>query len=79
MSKLTVVQMVGDWEILYVDGEERYSNHIGRCWPDKVLSIVEEHDIDDVEKLYIDDTDNDCFAAGALTTGTTLDDLREVA
>jgi len=73
---LTHVECIGNWEMLFVDDELEYENHTDRCWPGVVLSIVDEHDIESVERIHV--THDDAYSAGALTTRD-LDELREYA
>ena len=46
MSHVAKFESVGDWEVLYVNGESVKQNHIGRI---DVLSYLEGHTVDTVE------------------------------
>lgn len=49
MSKLTYLTNHNDWEAVYIDGEQVADGHLGRIWPNDVLNIIEEHNIDETE------------------------------
>lgn len=73
---LTYLDCSGDWEVIFVNGEVEYENHGGRAWPNRVLDILQEYDIEEVERLWV--KDDEAYSAGALVEYN-LDVLRELA
>lgn len=55
MVTLTFLQGV-DYNALYIDGKHKADAYYGELWDrDFVLDIVDEYDIDSVEKMYTPD------------------------
>lgn len=53
MSEL-VLAGTEDWEGLYVDGELQYQNHRGRAWPNTVMDILTNYDIEEAHHIRAD-------------------------
>lgn len=62
---ITVLRGSGNWEVIYVNGEEEYSNHLDRAWPDEILSIIDGKTVVSARKIdeetLLDVADEDDF------------------
>lgn len=50
MVTVTFVDVYGDWQGIYVDGEMYYQNHSVK--ESTFLEIMEEYDVDEVQTIY---------------------------
>lgn len=74
MSEL-VIARDDNWEGLYVDGELQYQNHSDRGWPDKVVDILNEYDVDSAERIWAKMQTDDEGRLLATSYPSTLDEI----
>lgn len=52
MTKMTVVEADRENGAIYLDGEKHKRGRLDRMWPQDVLEVVEDHDIEETEFIY---------------------------
>jgi hypothetical protein len=43
----------GGYEAIYIDGLKEYGNHMGRVWPDRMMSILSDYEITETENIEV--------------------------